>query len=73
MTSTIDGITAPDARPTAGLLEGVHTPDAIARHFRNTLVYISQKKALAEEGKANERWNEVDIVGALLKMGVGRG
>ncbi|KZV60603.1 vacuolar protein sorting-associated protein 35 [Peniophora sp. CONT] len=72
VTSTIDTITAPDARPTAGLLEGVHTPDAIARHFRNTLVYISHKKALAEEGKANERWNEVDIVGAVLKMGVGR-
>jgi vacuolar protein sorting-associated protein 35 len=54
------------------LLEGVQTPDMITRHFRNTLAYIVQKKALTEHGKANERWHEVDVVGALLKMGMSR-
>jgi vacuolar protein sorting-associated protein 35 len=74
VTSTIDSISSPDVHPSqrapAGLLDGVQTPDMIARHFRNTLLYITQRKSLAEDGKANERWNEVDVVGALLKLGV---
>ncbi|KAI0027584.1 vacuolar protein sorting-associated protein 35 [Vararia minispora EC-137] len=76
ITSTIDGISSPDVHPSQrappGLLEGVQIPDMIVRHFCNTLAYIAQKKALAEDGKANERWNDVDVVGALLKMGMSR-
>ncbi|KAI0063085.1 vacuolar protein sorting-associated protein 35 [Artomyces pyxidatus] len=75
VTASIDNIASPDVHPSqrapAGLLEGVQTPEMITRHFRNTLVYIQTKKTAAEEGSANERWGDVDIVGAQLKMGLG--
>jgi vacuolar protein sorting-associated protein 35 len=68
---------APDVHPTQrappGLIEGVQTPEMIVRHFRNTLVFIQSKKS-AEDGKPEneKRWAGVDIVGALLKMGITR-
>lgn len=75
ITGKIDDISSPDVHPSqrapAGLLEGVQTPEMITRHFRNTLMLIQRKKAAAEVKEANERWDEVDIVGALLKMGLG--
>ncbi|EIM92009.1 vacuolar protein sorting-associated protein 35 [Stereum hirsutum FP-91666 SS1] len=75
ITGKIDDISSPDVHPSqrapAGLLEGVQTPEMITRHFRNTLTLIQRKKAAAEVKEANERWDEVDIVGALLKMGLG--
>jgi len=78
ITSNIDGISSPEVHPSQrappGLVEGVQTPEMITKHFRNTLVYIQRKKYAASEGIAgvDPRWDEVDIVGALLKMGIGR-
>ncbi|GBE78635.1 Vacuolar protein sorting-associated protein [Sparassis crispa] len=83
ITSSVDNIASPDVHPSqrapTGLIEGVQTPEMIARHFRNTLMYIQTKKvaasavAGAENGAAAvaARWDEVDVVGALLKMGIG--
>ncbi|KAI9460118.1 vacuolar protein sorting-associated protein 35 [Lactarius psammicola] len=74
ITASIDIINTPDVHPSqrapAGLLEGVQTPEMITRHFRNTLLHIQAKKA-ATEGTPGTRWDDVDIVGALLKMGLG--
>lgn len=78
ITSSIDNISSPDVHPTQrappGLIEGVQTPEMITRHFRNTLYYIQTKKIAASNGEAgsNSRYDEVDVVGALLKMGIGR-
>ncbi|KAI0717512.1 vacuolar protein sorting-associated protein 35 [Cerioporus squamosus] len=81
ITSSIDSIASPDVHPSQrappGLLEGVQTPEMINRHFRNTLMYIQTKKAAAaaaaETASASTtdlRWDDVDIVGAMLKMGI---
>ncbi|KAI0075926.1 vacuolar protein sorting-associated protein 35 [Panus rudis PR-1116 ss-1] len=73
ITSSIDNISSPDVHPSQrappGLLEGVQTPDMITRHFRNTLFYIQDMKAAASESEGS-RWADVDVVGALLKMGI---
>jgi vacuolar protein sorting-associated protein 35 len=73
ITASIDNIGTPDVHPAQrappGLLEGVQTPEIITRHFRNTLLYIQAKKVGAEGMPGT--WNDVDIVGALLKMGLG--
>ncbi|EPQ61153.1 vacuolar protein sorting-associated protein 35 [Gloeophyllum trabeum ATCC 11539] len=70
ITSSIDNIASPDVHPSQrappGLLEGVQTPEMISRHFRNTLYYIQTKKNAA----AGTRWDDVEVVGALLKMGI---
>lgn len=76
ITSSIDNIASPEVHPSQrappGLLEGVQTPDMITRHFRNTLMYIQTKKNAASENLAvTARWDDVDIVGAMLKMGIG--
>ncbi|KAI0757552.1 vacuolar protein sorting-associated protein 35 [Daedaleopsis nitida] len=82
ITSSIDNIASPDVHPSQrappGLLEGVQTPEMITRHFRNTLMYIQTKKAAAAAAaesaagaSATEaRWDDVDAVGAFLKMGI---
>lgn len=74
ITASIDTINTPDLHPSqrapAGLLEGVQTPEMITRHFRSTLLHIQAKKA-GSEGTVATRWDDVDIVGALLKMGLG--
>jgi len=47
----------------------------ITKHFRNTLIYIQRRKYPVFEGPGgvvDSRWDEVDVVGALLKMGIGR-
>lgn len=76
ITSSIDNVSSPDVHPSQrappGLLEAVQTPEMIMRHFRNTLLYIQTKKAAVEGGTADRRWDEVDVVGALLKMGITR-
>lgn len=76
ITSSIDNISSPDVHPTQrappGLLEGVQTPEMITRHFRNTLVYIQSKKAAAAVDPGTSRWEDVEIVGALLKLGITR-
>ncbi|KJA21857.1 hypothetical protein HYPSUDRAFT_41489 [Hypholoma sublateritium FD-334 SS-4] len=78
ITSSIDNISSPDVHPSQrappGLIEGVQTPEMIAKHFRNTLVYIQRRKYATSEGAGtvDSRWDEVDIVGALLKMGISR-
>ena len=73
ITSSIDAISSPDVHPSQrappGLIDGVQTPEMITRHFRNTLAYIQNRKASAP---ADSRWEEVDVVGALLKMGLGQ-
>ncbi|CAL1696990.1 unnamed protein product [Somion occarium] len=77
ITSSIDNISSPDVHPSQrappGLLEGVQTPEMINRHFRNTLHYIQSMKVAASEaadGASSSRWADVDVVGALLKMGI---
>lgn len=78
ITSSIDNITSPDVHPTQrappGLIEGVQTPEMIARHFRNALYLIQRRKTAAAEGTAgvDPRWEDVDVVGAMLKMGIAR-
>ncbi|KAF8169937.1 vacuolar protein sorting-associated protein 35 [Pholiota molesta] len=78
ITSSIDNISSPDVHPSQrappGLIEGVQTPEMITKHFRNTLVYIQRRKHAASEGTdaVDSRWDEVDVVGALLKMGISR-
>lgn len=50
----------------------------ITRHFRNTLMYIQTKKAAAaaaaesaeEASESSLRWDDVDVVGAFIKMGI---
>ncbi|KAG9017849.1 Vacuolar protein sorting-associated protein 35 [Tulasnella sp. JGI-2019a] len=76
ITSNIDIATSgelpPSARAPPGLVEGVHTGDMITRHFRNTLTYLRDKKETApSEGAENAvDWDSIDIIGALLKMGI---
>ncbi|KAK7023797.1 vacuolar protein sorting-associated protein 35 [Favolaschia claudopus] len=74
--SSIDNIASPDVHPSQrappGLLEGVQTPEMISRHFRNTLYYIQRRKNAVADGAVDSRWDDVDVVGALLKMGIGR-
>ena len=78
ITSSIDNISSPDVHPSQrappGLIEGVQTPEMITRHFRNTLIYIQRRKttSLDGSGPADTRWEDVDVVGALLKMGISR-
>ncbi|KAF8170364.1 vacuolar protein sorting-associated protein 35 [Pholiota molesta] len=78
ITSSIDNISSPDVHPSQrappGLIEGVQTPEMITKHFRNTLIYIQRRKHAASEGTdaVDSRWDEVDVVGALLKMGISR-
>jgi vacuolar protein sorting-associated protein 35 len=73
ISSSIDNISSPDIHPSvrapSGLLEGVQSPEMIHRHFRNTLQYIQLKQSSSERPAG---WEEVDIVGATLKMGLSR-
>ncbi|KAL5495803.1 VPS35 [Sanghuangporus weigelae] len=73
ITSSVDNVSSPDVHPSfrapPGLIEGVQTPDMIVRHFRNTLLYIQNRK---NSPGADARWDEVDVVGAMLKMGLGQ-
>ncbi|GLB36714.1 putative plays a role in vesicular protein sorting [Lyophyllum shimeji] len=78
ITSSIDNISSPDVHPSQrappGLIEGVQTPEMITRHFKNTLAYIQRRKNASYDGNTpvDTRWDDVDVVGALLKMGIGR-
>ncbi|KAG6820231.1 hypothetical protein H0H93_003734 [Arthromyces matolae] len=78
ITSSIDNISSADVHPSQrappGLIEGVQTPEMIARHFRNTLGYINRKKNASHDSHpdVDTRWDDVDVVGASLKMGIGR-
>ncbi|EAU93279.2 vacuolar protein sorting-associated protein 35 [Coprinopsis cinerea okayama7 len=78
ITSSIDNISSPDVHPSQrappGLIEGVQTPEMITRHFRNTLIHIQNRKNAAMDGEPgiDPRWDDVDVVGAVLKMGIGR-
>jgi vacuolar protein sorting-associated protein 35 len=70
--SSIDTITSPSSSSSylhpSQRIEGVATPEVITRHFRNTLAYIHAKKTAENPGQ----WDEVDVVGAFLKMGITR-
>lgn len=57
---------------TSGLIEGVNTPEAVTRHFRNTLLYINGRKDGANEQTTEEvmrLYQDVDVTGVLLKYG----
>jgi len=73
ITSNIDSISTSDlyssSRATQGLVEGVHTPDMITRHFKNTLIHIRDYKAAGSQDDGAD-WDQIDIAGALLKMGL---
>lgn len=76
ITQSIDNVGSPEVHPSQrappGLIEGVQTPEMIHRHFKNSLLYIQAKKALAEaDDSQTSRWDDVDVVGAILKMGLG--
>ncbi|KAG1857109.1 vacuolar protein sorting-associated protein 35 [Suillus subluteus] len=70
--SSIDTITSPSSSSSylhpSQRIEGVATPEVITRHFRNTLAYIHAKKTAENPGQ----WDEVEVVGAFLKMGITR-
>ncbi|KAH7884051.1 vacuolar protein sorting-associated protein 35 [Phlebopus sp. FC_14] len=70
--SSIDTISSPSSSSSylhpSQRIEGVASPEMITRHFRNTLSYIYSKKTSESPG----RYDEVDIVGALLKMEITR-
>ncbi|KAG2156998.1 vacuolar protein sorting-associated protein 35 [Suillus clintonianus] len=70
--SSIDTITSPSSSSSylhpSQRIEGVATPEVITRHFRNTLAYIHGKKTAENPGQ----WDEVEVVGAFLKMGITR-
>ncbi|KAF9242390.1 vacuolar protein sorting-associated protein 35 [Melanogaster broomeanus] len=72
ITSSIDTITSPASSSSylhpSQRIEGVASPDMIQRHFRNTLQYIYSKKTSEAPG----RYDEVEVVGAFLKMGITR-
>lgn len=74
ITSNIDLIHGNDSHVASppGLVDGVHTPDMIVRHFRNTLVYIQARKdaPAEEEEDVRPEWEAVDVAGALVKMGL---
>jgi len=77
--SSIDNILSSDVHPSQrvppGLIEGVHTPEMIRRHFRSSLVHIQRRKYAATEGACPEidsKWDEIDVAGACLKMGIGQ-
>lgn len=77
ITANIDSISPSDmystARAPPGLVEGTHTPDMINRHFKNTLIHIrNRKESAADGGEGAVDWDAIDIVGALLKMGLSR-
>ncbi|PVF97540.1 vacuolar protein sorting-associated protein 35, partial [Serendipita vermifera] len=71
ISSNIDNINNVDIHPTLrappGLIEGVQAPEMIQRHFRNTLAHIRTKKADAGQ---ESPWQQVSIVGALLKFNI---
>ncbi|KAJ9093149.1 hypothetical protein QFC20_007197 [Naganishia adeliensis] len=76
ITSNIDLIHGTDTHPASaappGLIDGVHSPDMIVRHFRNTLIYIQERKdaPIEDADEARPDWEAVDIAGACLKMGL---
>ncbi|KAL7414412.1 vacuolar protein sorting-associated protein 35 [Mrakia frigida] len=88
ITSEIDSIHGTDMHPSSsaspGLVDGVHSPEMIVRHFRNTLVYIQSRKAAyaaqenvngdesGEDAPKQVSWDAVDLAGAVLKMGLGQ-
>ncbi|KAJ9119921.1 hypothetical protein QFC24_005404 [Naganishia onofrii] len=76
ITSNIDLIHGTDTHPASsappGLLEGIHSPDMIVQHFRNTLLYIQGRKNTPNDDVDEPRpdWEAVDIAGACVKLGL---
>ncbi|GAA6053750.1 hypothetical protein JCM3770_005099 [Rhodotorula araucariae] len=59
---------------TSGLVEGVHTPGAVATHFANSLRYIQSRKDGNNEGTTEDAmrlYADVDVAGVLLKLSQG--
>ncbi|KAL7424760.1 retromer complex subunit Vps35 [Cryptotrichosporon argae] len=79
ITSNIDTVHGTDVHPSSasppGLVDGVNAPDMIVKHFKNTLMYIKTKQTRGQadaDGDDDRRvnWDEVDVVGGCLKMGI---
>lgn len=77
ITSQIDNVHSADVHPsagaTSGLIEGVNTAEAVVTHFRNTLLYIQERKeGLGHEGEAAadtiRMFEDVTVSGPLLKL-----
>jgi vacuolar protein sorting-associated protein 35 len=72
ISSNIDTISNVDIHPTLrappGLVDGVQAPEIIQRHFRNTLAHIRTRKSISAQ---DSPWQQVSIVGALLKFNLG--
>jgi len=73
ITNNIQDISLPDVHPAQrappGLLEGVHNPEMITRHFSNVLYVIRSRKAAPTV--KDSKWEAVDVSHALMKLGVG--
>lgn len=73
ITNNIQDISLPDVhlaqRAPPGLLEGVHNPEMITRHFSNVLYVIRSRKAAP--AVQDSKWEAVDVSHALMKLGVG--
>jgi vacuolar protein sorting-associated protein 35 len=72
ISSNIDTISNVDIHPTLrappGLVDGVQAPEIIQRHFRNTLAHSRTRKSISAQ---DSPWQQVSIVGALLKFNLG--
>lgn len=59
----------PSAGQAVGLIEGVGSPEAIVRHFKNVLLYIQEKRRESQDSFTN-RFEDVDVAGPCLKLGL---
>jgi len=78
ITSSIDNISSSDVHPSQrappSLIEGTTTPEMIKRHFRSILIHIQRRKYAAADGvnpDIGSKYDEVNVVSACLKMGIG--
>lgn len=82
ISGNIDNLHSSDVHPTASnatnseITEGPLSPDAVIQHFRSTLAYLHSRKESAivangiEFNGLGKSFNEVDLVGSLIKMGL---
>lgn len=70
----IDGVHSPDMIVRVSPLRPSQTIEAnpLLQHFRNTLIYIQERKdaPIEDADEARPDWESVDIAGACLKMGL---
>jgi len=56
----------------SGLFEGLQSPEAVLRHFRNQLIYMHARKDIILNGLGDglAKFEEIDIDAAMLKVGL---